>query len=76
MPKFVVTEQVPCVHIWTYEVEAANQSEALEMVAAGKVEATDVIVDGHDYDETLYDVNYNDADDDDIPNTNHGVDGL
>jgi hypothetical protein len=56
MPKFVVIEQVPCVHIWTYEVEAANQSEALEMVAAGKVEATDIIVDEHDYDETQYDI--------------------
>ena len=56
MPKFIITETVPCVHIWTYEVEAANQSEALEMVAAGKVEATDVIVDGHNYDETQYDI--------------------
>jgi hypothetical protein len=56
MPKFTITETVPCVQIWTYEVEATNQSEALLMVINGKVEATDTIVDEYDYDETQYDI--------------------
>jgi hypothetical protein len=56
MPKFTITETVPCVQIWTYEVEATNQSEALLMVINGEVEATDTIVDEHDYDETQYDI--------------------
>ena len=56
MPKFFVTETVPCVHIWTYEVEAANEEEAEEMVAMGKVEATESIVDEYDYDKTQYEI--------------------
>jgi len=56
MPKFIITETVPCVQIWTYEVEATNKEEAELMVINGKVEATDTIVDEHDYDETQYDI--------------------
>jgi hypothetical protein len=56
MPKFTITETVPCVQIWTYEVEAANEEEAELMVINGKVEATNTIVDEYDYDETQYDI--------------------
>ena len=56
MPKFIVTETVPCVQIWTYEVEAANEEEAELMVVKGKVEARETIVDEHDYDESYFDI--------------------
>ena len=56
MPKFTVTETVPCVQIWTYEVEATNEVEALAMIVQGKVQASKIVVDEHDYDETHYEV--------------------
>ena len=54
MPKFIITETVPCVQIWTYEVEANNETEALNKVIEGKAEVSETLVDEHDYDETQY----------------------
>jgi len=54
MPKFVITETVPCVQVWTYEVEAANETEALNEVLSGKVEMGESVVNEHDYDEAQY----------------------
>ena len=56
MPKFTITETVPCVQIWTYEVEADNETEALEMVVQGKAEVVETEVDEHDYDATQFDI--------------------
>ena len=54
MPKFVITETVPCVQVWTYEVEAANETEALNEVLSGKAEMVESVVNEHDYDEAQY----------------------
>ena len=56
MPKFTVTETVPCVQVWTYEVEAANETEALDKVMQDKVEMQNTFMDEHDYDEAQYEV--------------------
>jgi hypothetical protein len=56
MPKFTVTETVPCVQVWTYEVEAANETEALDKVMQGKVEMQNTFMDEHDYDEAQYEI--------------------
>ena len=56
MPKFVITETVPCVQVWTYEVEAANETEALDKVMQDKVEMQNTFMDEHDYDEAQYEI--------------------
>jgi len=56
MPKFVITETVPCVQVWTYEVEAKNETEALDKVMQGKVEMQNTFMDEHDYDEAQYEI--------------------
>jgi hypothetical protein len=56
MPKFTVTETVPCVQVWTYEVEAANETEALDKVMQDKVEMQNTFMDEHDYDEAQYEI--------------------
>jgi hypothetical protein len=56
MQKFTITETVPCVQKWVYEVEAANETEALELIIEGKVDVTNVIIDEHDYEETQYEI--------------------
>jgi len=38
MPKFIITEERPITAIWTYEVEAENEQDALEQVFIGKAE--------------------------------------
>ena len=37
--KFTITETVPCVQIWTYEVEAENETEALKIILQGDTDA-------------------------------------
>lgn len=54
--KFVITEQVPCVQQWTYEVEAASETEALELVLNGKAQMIDSIVTEHDYEHGTYEI--------------------
>jgi hypothetical protein len=56
MPKFTITETVPCVQVWTYEVEAENETEALEQVIQGKALFTETIVDEHDYEQTEFNI--------------------
>jgi len=41
MKKFIVTETKPVTAIWTYEVEANSEKEALEKVLNGEVLPTD-----------------------------------
>ena len=38
MKRFYVTERVPCVQIWTYEVEAETEEDAIKQVIAGTAE--------------------------------------
>jgi hypothetical protein len=56
MPKFVITETVPCVQVWTYEIEADNETEALDKVMQDKVEMQNTFMDEHDYDEAQYEI--------------------
>jgi len=41
MKKFIVTETKPVTAIWTYEVEANSEKEALEKVWNGEILPTD-----------------------------------
>lgn len=36
MPKYIITETRPVTAIWTYEVEAENERDALEKVFTGE----------------------------------------
>jgi len=36
MRKFIITETRPVEAIWTYEVEAENEQEAMEMIYTGQ----------------------------------------
>jgi hypothetical protein len=38
MKKFIITETRPAVSVWTYEVEAEDQNQALEMVFNGRAD--------------------------------------
>ena len=48
MKRFYVTERVPCVQIWTYEVEAETEEDAIKQVIAGTAEVVESIVEEHD----------------------------
>jgi hypothetical protein len=56
MPKFIITETVPCVQVWTYEVEAETESDALEQVVQGKADVIESTVDEHDYEQTEFNI--------------------
>jgi len=56
MPKFTITETVPCVQVWVYEVEAETETEALEQVIQGKAEVVETTVDEHDYEQTEFNI--------------------
>ncbi len=62
MPKFVVTETVPCVQIWTYEVEANSETEALEMALNVKAETVGSINAEYDYENAQYEIEDEDGD--------------
>ncbi len=49
MKKFTIIEQVPALVEYTYEVEAENEDDAVELVSSGMVESVEYIV------ETIYD---------------------
>jgi hypothetical protein len=51
MKKFIVVEQVPALVEYTYEVEAENEDDALELVSSGLIESVEYTVD------TIYDSN-------------------
>jgi hypothetical protein len=54
--KFTIIETIPCIQKWTYEVEAANETEALEQVLNGKAEIAETVVNEHDYEEVQYEI--------------------
>lgn len=54
--KFTITETVPCVQIWTYEVEAENETEALKIILQGDTDAVETLVDEHVYEQTQYEI--------------------
>jgi hypothetical protein len=59
MPKFTITETVPCTQVWTYDVEAATESEALEMVLNGKAEVAYSSVMEHDFEVAQFEIEEN-----------------
>ena len=40
MPKYTITETRLAETVWTYEIEAENEQEAIEMIYTGQAEAT------------------------------------
>ena len=49
MKKFTIIEQVPALVEYTYEVEAENEDDALELVSSGMVDSVEYTI------ETIYD---------------------
>jgi hypothetical protein len=49
MKKFTIIEQIPALVEYTYEVEAENEDDALELVSSGMIEPVEYTVD------TIYD---------------------
>jgi len=63
MKEYRIIESRPATYYWEYIVKANNETEALNMVLDGKVEAEETWVDEDndvDSDFELYPVNYND----------------
>lgn len=56
MKRFYVTERVPCVQVWTYEVEAETEEDAIKQVIDGVAEVVESTIEGHDYEEGDFDV--------------------
>jgi hypothetical protein len=57
MPKFIVTERVPCVQVWTYEITARSEKSALEMIENGKTDIDiESVTEEHDYEQAQYEV--------------------
>lgn len=48
MAKYKVVESMPSTTVWTYTVEAENETEAVEKVAMGRFEDMDISY-GYDY---------------------------
>ncbi len=51
MKKFTIVEQVPALVEYTYEVEAENEDDALELVSSGLIDSVEYTVD------TIYESN-------------------
>jgi hypothetical protein len=56
MKKIIVTERVPCFQIWTYEVEAETEEDAIKQVIAGTAEVVESIVEEHEDDDISDDI--------------------
>ena len=41
MKKYTIIQTVPSTQIWTYEVDANSEEEAMEIVKSGEVECSD-----------------------------------
>ena len=57
MPKFIITERVPATLVWRYEIEADNETDALEQVIDGKIEVTEHTTEDIFYEDTAYEIN-------------------
>lgn len=74
MKRFYVTERVPCVQIWTYEVEAETEEDAIKQVIAGTAEVEESFIEEYDYEESEYEVEEDEDDymEDDIVELERG----
>lgn len=50
MKKYTITQTAPALQIWTYEVIANSEEEAIEMVEQGDAECVNYEVDGEPFD--------------------------
>ena len=57
MPKFIITERIPATLVYTYEVEADNETDALEQVIDGEIEAIEHTTEDIFYEDTAYEIN-------------------
>lgn len=48
MKKYIVTETRPAIQVWTYEVEAKSETEALEIILEGEISAFNYEVQAQD----------------------------
>ena len=58
MTIFTITETVPCVQVITYEVEAKNQTEALNKVLDNEAEKVQSVVSNQDYEKAEYNIEF------------------
>ena len=56
MKRFTIKETAPCVQVWTYEVEAETEEDAIKQVIDGVAEVVESTIEGHDYEENEYEV--------------------
>ena len=49
MKKYTIIQTVPSTQIWTYEVNANSEEEAMEIVKSGEVECSDYEVEEDNY---------------------------
>jgi hypothetical protein len=49
MKKYTIIEQIPAIAEYTYEVEAENEDDALELVSSGIIDSVEYTI------ETIYD---------------------
>jgi hypothetical protein len=56
MPKFIITERIPATLVYTYEVEADNETEALEQVLSGDGNDIGFNTENRDYEKTEYNI--------------------
>ena len=49
MKKYTIIQTVPSTQIWTYEVDANSEEEAMEIVKSGEVECSDYEVEEDNY---------------------------
>ena len=56
MKRFTIKVTAPCVQVWTYEVEAEAEEDAIKQVTDGVAEVVESTIEGHDYEESEYEV--------------------
>lgn len=56
MKEYSIVESRPATYYWNYVVEAENETEALNKVLEGKVEAIDSFVEESDGEESDYEI--------------------
>ena len=54
--RFTIKETAPCVQVWTYEVEAETEEDAIKKVIDGVAEVVESTIEGHDYDDISDDI--------------------
>lgn len=56
MPKFIITERIPATLVYTYEVEADNETDALEQVLSGDGYDIGFTTENRDYEKTEFNI--------------------